>query len=247
MPSKKIRVFAGPNGSGKSSLFNDFPNTYTTGPFINADEIENKLITKGFIDLKELGVNATQADLDVFSQLPAALSLIKKAETGGHPIEIAVSENCIVDRSKDSHSYEASFTAAFIRHMLIAHSKTFCFETVMSHSSKIEEIRELKAKGYHPYLYFICIDDPEINVSRVANRVEKGGHPVSAEKIIQRYYRTLELLHEVLPLCYRAYLFDNSNNKKWEIVAELYNGTMELKTNKPPQWFINYVLPYYTT
>ena len=28
----------------------------------------------------------------------------------------------------------------------------------------------VKQKGYKTYLYFICIDDPEVNVSRVENR-----------------------------------------------------------------------------
>lgn len=247
MPNKKkIRVFAGPNGSGKSSLFQEFSKKYTTGPFVNADEIENKLVTKGLIDLKELGLDVTQEDLDIFSQLPSSLSLLRKAQKENHPIDIIVSENCIVDRSKESHSYEASYAASFIRHMLIQQGKSFSFETVMSHESKIKEVYELKELGYSPYLYFVCIDDPEVNVSRVANRVEKGGHPVSADKIVERYARTLGLLHQILPLCYRAYLFDNSG-KKQIMVAELYNGAMELKTDIPPKWFIDYVLPHYTT
>lgn len=166
--------------------------------------------------------------------------MLRKAQKENHPVDIIVSENCIVDRSKESHSYEASYTAFFIRHMLIQKGKSFSFE--MSHESKIREVRELIELGYHPYLYFVCIDDPEINVSRV----EKGEHPVSADKIVQRYTRTLGLLHQTLPLCYRAYLFDNSG-KKQVMVAELYNGAMELKTDAPPKWFIDYVLPYYTT
>ena len=245
MPNKRIRIFAGPNGSGKSSLFQEFSKIYATGPFVNADEIEIKLITKGLIDLKELGLNVTQKDLDAFSVLPFSVSLLEKAHEANHPIDVIISENCIVDRSKESHSYEASYVASFIRHMLIEQHKSFSFETVMSHESKIGEIADLTEKGYLPYLYFVCIDDPEVNISRVANRVEKGGHPVSEKKIVERYARTLSLLHQMLPLCHRAYLFDNSG-KKQIMIAELYNGAMELKTDKPPQWFIDYVLPYYT-
>ena len=62
--------------------------------------------------------------------------------------------------------------------------------------------------------------------------------------MIERYSRSLELLHQVLPLCYRAYLFDNSG-KEYELIAELYQGVLEIKTNQLPQWFIQYVLPYY--
>lgn len=245
MPNKKIRIFAGPNGSGKSSLFQEFSKQYSTGPFVNADEIEKMLVTKGLIDLSELGLKATQADLEAFSQLGSSVSLLEKAHQENHPIDISVIENCIVDRSKDSHSYEASYAASFIRNLLIQNGKTFSFETVMSHSGKLDEIRALVQSGYRAYLYFVCIDDPEVNVSRVANRVEKGGHPVSEQKIVARYTRTLSLLHEMLPLCYRAYLFDNSG-KKQVMVAEVYDGAMELLTDTPPQWFIDYVLPHYT-
>ncbi|UUC46719.1 zeta toxin family protein [Flavobacterium cerinum] len=246
MPNRRIRIFAGPNGSGKSSLFSEFTKVYSTGTFINADEIENKLTTKGLIDLNEFNVVASQDDLILFSKLPSSISLIAKAQQENHPITIKISNNCIVDHSKDSHSYEASYVASFIRHILIQQGKSFSFETVMSHDSKIKEIQDLLKSGYQPYLYFVCIDDPEVNISRVENRVKKGGHAVLNEKIIERYSRTLKLLHQVLPLCYRAYLFDNSG-KKLIMVAELYNNEMQLLTDTPPQWFIDYVLPYYTT
>lgn len=75
MPNRRIRVFAGPNGSGKSSLFSEFSKVYSTGSFINADEIENKLTTKGLIDLDEFNVVASQDDLTLFSKLPSSISL----------------------------------------------------------------------------------------------------------------------------------------------------------------------------
>lgn len=244
MPNKKVRIFAGPNGSGKSSLYHELSKLYSTGYFINADEIENRLVTKGLIDLKDFGVAATQIDLTDFSKLPASLSLLEKAAYDNHAVNISVSENCIIDPSKDSHSYEAAYVASFIRHLVIRQNKSFSFETVMSHAGKVPELKNLISSGYKLYFYFVCTDDPEVNVARVANRVEKGGHPVSKIKIIERYSRTLELLYKVLPLCYRAYLFDNSG-KKQVMIAEIYSGAMEIKTDSIPHWFINYVLPYY--
>lgn len=116
----------------------------------------------------------------------------------------------------------------------------------MSHPSKRDEIKEITADSYLAYLYFVCIDNPEVNISRVSNRVKLGGHDVPVEKVKERYFRTLEAVHLVLPHCYRAYLFDNSG-KKNKLIAELYKGDMELKTDKPPQWFLDYILPYYTS
>jgi predicted ABC-type ATPase len=246
MPSnKKIRVFAGPNGSGKSTLFHEFAKNYNTGFFINADILEKRLSDTGLIDLKEIGLVATQADLDDFMTIGSSKTLIEKATAEGHPIDIFVKENFIVDASKETHSYEGAFIASFIRHLLVAQNKSFSFETVMSHPSKIDEIKNVVAEGYNAYLYFVCIDSPEVNVSRVQNRVEKGGHEVATNKIIDRYYRTLENLHIALKYCYRAYLFDNSG-KEQLLIAEVYKGNMELKTDRLPNWFISFVLPYYT-
>jgi predicted ABC-type ATPase len=246
MPSKKkIRIFSGPNGSGKSTLFSEFSKNYNTGFFINADDLEQKLSQSGLIDLTSLGLVATQKDLDNFKALPSSQSLFQKANEEGHAIDIEIKENFIVDASKETHSYEGAFIAAFIRNLFIAQNKSFSFETVMSHSSKIDEISKVVALGYTAYLYFVCIDSPEVNVSRVNNRVEKGGHQVPQNKIINRYYRTLENLHLALPYCYRAYLFDNSD-KEQVLIAEVYKGNMELKTSKLPNWFIKFVLPYYT-
>ena len=246
MPSnKKIRIFAGPNGSGKSTLFHEFSKNYNTGFFINADILEKRLAESGLIDLKEIGLDATQDDLDAFMTLDSSKTLFNKAAEEGHVIDIFVKENFIVDASKETHSYEGAFIASFIRHLLIVQNKSFSFETVMSHTSKIEEIKQVVSLGYNAYLYFVCIDSPEVNVSRVHNRVEKGGHDVAEDRIIDRYYRTLENLHLALPHCYRAYLFDNSG-KEQLLIAEVYKGSMELKTDKLPNWFIKFVLPYYT-
>ncbi len=242
--NKKIRIFAGPNGSGKSTLFKEFSKNYNTGFFINADEIETKLKSSGLIDLKEMGLVASQVDLENFKSLDSSKSLYRKAETEGHKINILIKQNFIVDASKETHSYEGAFVASFIRDLLIKQNKSFSFETVMSHSSKINEINTIVKKGYDAYLYFVCIDSPEVNISRVNNRVDKGGHNVSEDKVLNRYYRALEMVHLVLPLCYRAYLFDNSG-KTQELIAEVYKGAMMLKTDNPPQWFIKYVLPYY--
>ncbi len=243
---KRVRIFAGPNGSGKSSLFRGFQQEIKdkTGYFVNADEIEQKLNLLSLIDLNLLGLSATQVTLNEFIKSPISQSLMAKAKNAGQIIDLLIQNNCLIDNSIGSHSYEGSFVASFIRHLLVEQNKSFSFETVMSHPSKVDEIIDMKEKGYAPYLYFVCIDKPEVNILRISNRVVLGEHDVPREKVIERYTKSLELLHLVLPLCFRAYLFDNSG-KEYQLIAELYQGDLELKTDNLPQWFIQYVLPYY--
>ena len=87
-------------------------------------------------------------------------------------IELSIRNNIILDDKNDTHSYAGSIISAFLRHHLTEKKLSFCFETVMSHTSKIEEIKEVKERGYKTYLYFISTDNPKVNISRVENRVE---------------------------------------------------------------------------
>src|ERR1039457_3277935 len=151
--NKRLRVFAGPNGSGKSTLFEEFKKQYDPGYFISADELEKQLNISGLIDLQPIGIKAYQKDLKAFSKTKEAKSLKAKAILEGNTIDIEIKGNFIVDRKKETHSYEASYAASFIRWLLYKNNKSFSFETVMSHPSKIEEIRMAKKNGYKTYLY----------------------------------------------------------------------------------------------
>jgi len=243
--NKRLRVFAGPNGSGKSTLFEEFKKTYNPGYFINADELQKLLASSGLIDLKAMGLNASEGNLIAFKKTSEAKSLINKSNSEGYKIDIEVRENFIVDKSKSTNSYEASF-ASFIRWLLILSNKSFAFETVMSHSSKVAEIQKAQQKGYKTYLYFVCTNSPEINIDRLANRVDKGVHNVDENRIRLHYTDTLKNLYAAIKYSNRAYLFDNSGNQI-TLIAEIFGGVMLLKTNKLPQLFYNYVLPNYQT
>ena len=88
--NRKIRIFAGPNGSGKSSLFNEFSKHYNTGYFINADNLEKSLSYIGLVDLSEIGIVATQEDLEAFKKMGSSQSLLLMAQESGHDIDIKV-------------------------------------------------------------------------------------------------------------------------------------------------------------
>ena len=140
--AKRLRVFAGPNGSGKSTLYKQISSQFNTGYFVNSDEIEQDISKAGFINLNRFGLKLTQEDLDRFLGRDQSISLLRKAKESGHPISIAIRENMIVDKSRDTHSYEASLITSFIRYHLLENGISYSFETVMSHPSKLDEIDE---------------------------------------------------------------------------------------------------------
>jgi predicted ABC-type ATPase len=140
-------------------------------------------------------------------------------------------------------SYLSSVLTDFLRHKLLALQQSFTFETVMSSPDKVRLLEKAKKDyGYRTYLYYVATEDPAINIARVHNRVKMGGHGVPESKIVNRYYRSLDLLLEAIKHTDRAYLFDNSGKTRlW--VAEITRGTdLEIRSDEVPAWFQKYVL-----
>jgi len=242
---KRLRILAGPNGSGKSTLFEALSRKYKVGYFINADLIQKILETQGLIDLEDYNIKTDENDFESFCKTGNAISLIQKSIKEGHTIDVKIKDNFIVDSSKKTHSYEGALIASFLREKLIKSGQNYSFETVMSHVSKLDDILEAKQNGYKTYFYFICIDDPEVNVSRVENRVAKGGHNVDSSKIISRYPDTLKNLFPAIEICDKTYLFDNSGEEGFVLIAEIEKGQrLTLHVDEPmfPKWFKEYVL-----
>lgn len=239
---KRLRIFAGPNGSGKSTFFETFQRNFDPGIFINSDAIEKEILEKGFRDLQPFGLQLQQDDLDRFFQSTNTKTLLQKSLDTGHKIDIEIRENIIVDKSHDTHSYEAALITPFIREHLLKNDISFSFETVMSHTSKLDEIIEARKLGYKVYLYIICLDQAKLNVSRVDNRVQKGGHYVDPEKIISRYTNTLQNLYPALKMADRAFLFDNSDEML--LIAEKDDDalTVNIDAENFPNWFIEFVI-----
>ena len=88
--------------------------------------------------------------------------------------------------------------------------------------------------------------DPQINIARVKYRVSVGGHPVPEQKIIERYYRSMDLLMQAIECCDRAYLFDNSSDGiQASFLAEIEAAEtlkMNAAVSKLPRWFAERVL-----
>ncbi len=137
----------------------------------------------------------------------------------------------------------AACIADFLRDELLAVRRSFSFETVMSHRSKIDFFARARAVGYRTYLYFIATDSPELNLDRVKTRVAAGGHDVPTEKVRERYERCLGLVRDVLAHAYRAYLFDNSGGEPVWLAEFDPRGECTLQTSRGslPKWFLTWV------
>lgn len=138
----------------------------------------------------------------------------------------------------------AQIIARFLRREMLLRKRRFSFETVFSHPSNLDIMKEAAASGYKVYLYFVSTESPEINKYRVALRVKKGGHDVPADRIEDRYYRSLSLLKEAIGISYQVYCFDNSfNDQPFRLVSHgklLGNDLVWDEMGHTAKWFDKY-------
>lgn len=236
---RRLRIFAGPNGSGKSSLVRSLAKEFSpNGLFrlhhwINADEIELALRSGSF----EFGPLWMPREPQSFLQELASAGRLEP----NHPwiVTARISESSLVCQSETVDSYAAATIADILRASLLERGDSFSFETVMSHPSKVNFLKSAHAAGYRIYLYFIATRSVAVNLTRIENRVQLGQHAVPAEKVIERYARSINLLPEALKFSYRAFLFDNSGEFPLWFAEKTPNGDFEfhVSDDKVPPWF----------
>ena len=62
----RLRMFAGPNGSGKSTIKSVVP-AKLLGVYLNPDEIQKDIEDRGFLNVRDYGVETTRNEiLDFF-------------------------------------------------------------------------------------------------------------------------------------------------------------------------------------
>lgn len=134
----------------------------------------------------------------------------------------------------ETHSYEAARIAARTRKALIARREPFIAETVFSHPSKLDLLREAAAAGYYRAVHVVLVPEA-VAVARVAARVVAGGHTVPEDKIRGRYQRLWPLVAEAIVLADTATVYDNSQRKGPSVVADFSHGFV---VGKPlwPDW-----------
>jgi predicted ABC-type ATPase len=242
-----MRVFAGPNGSGKSTVINSVRSYKTEagkidfGIYVNADDI-NKDLRQGKFTFTQYKIKTTPIE---FEQIALTSGLINKK----FPLKVfktcyVIKKHKILLKKEKYVEQLAQIIADFLRKKLLDANQKFSFETVFSHESKLDIMKQARDKGYKVYLYFVSTNSPEINKERVALRVKKGGHYVPPDKIVSRYYRSLNHLFEAAQISYQTFFFDNSKDKpnmftNFKIVNGKKNWA-KIDEKEAPDWFIKY-------
>lgn len=137
----------------------------------------------------------------------------------------------------EQHSYEAARIAGTMRNKLLQEGRSFCFETVFSHPSKIDFVAQARSMGYEVILVFIHLDNIPLNQARVSQRVSEGGHHVPEDKVSSRVPKVLQNIKQVLGLCNQSYFLDNSRlDNPFKQIVEVRDGRVIAKVPVLPEW-----------
>ena len=139
-------------------------------------------------------------------------TLKRRLEALNYPLGVYINPDDIaatLGGTYEARSRVAQSIAEQRRQACIARREDFSFETVMSHPSKIALMRQAAAAGYTITLFFVSVEDPEICVARVRQRVALGGHDVPVERIVRRYQATMSALGDAVRTADRTVLFES--------------------------------------
>lgn len=107
-------------------------------------------------------------------------------------------------------SYDAARLAAERRQALLEQRRSFIAETVFSHESKLQLMRDAEERGYLVTLHVVLIPE-NLAVARVASRVEVGGHGVPEDKVRDRYRRLWGHVRVAMGLADESVVYDNTS------------------------------------
>ena len=111
----------------------------------------------------------------------------------------------------DITDLEAAQHAESLRNKLLNSGVDFSFETVLSTERNLLLLQKAKALGYEIQCVYILTCDENINVARVRARYAAGGHNVPEDKIRARYHRALALLPQLIHVCDKILVYDNTD------------------------------------
>lgn len=149
-----------------------------------------------------------------------------------------IAQNIFGDWNSSEAVVKAAKESTRMRHECLEKRQDFVFETVFSSDEKVDFVKAAHDAGFFIRMFFVCTDNPEINVRRIVMRFLNGGHEVPISKIFSRYYKSIKNMLLVLNIVDRTYFYDNSiEDHEPRLLFRTANGRlMKQYTEDIPIW-----------
>jgi predicted ABC-type ATPase len=112
---------------------------------------------------------------------------------------------------------------------------TFAVETTLSSRNRLDLIRQAKSRGYEIHLLFIALDSPEECITRIRNRLARGGHFIPDADVRRRYARSVANAAPALRLADTAKFYDNSGDDA-RLILVANAGVVVWRGKALPEW-----------
>lgn len=110
---------------------------------------------------------------------------------------------------------------------------SFNWELTLITPFVLKIMRQAKENGFTINLNFIGVNDPELSIERIKNRVKNGGHGIEDDTVRTRHNLQFKNLKTALKLVNYALLYDNSK-QSMDVVATYFDK--QLQIYKPNIW-----------
>jgi len=106
--------------------------------------------------------------------------------------------------------------------------RDFGFETTLSGRTYISLLGELAQRGYAMHLFFLWLPSTRFALSRIRNRVRKGGHDVPVQIVRRRFERSIHnFFVQYRAIVHSWILFDNSGTVP-NVIAAMRDGEISI-------------------
>lgn len=152
-------------------------------------------------------------------------------------IQTNVDPDSLAKKYAKSKEIRAGREAIRLIESLIIGKMNFSMETTLSGRLPLRQIESAKNNGFKIIIYYMGVEKLSINLNRIRQRVEQGGHNIPKEDVLRRESRSLNNLMKLVFVADEIHLIDNTFMQA-TIAASIHKGDykVHILENKLPGW-----------
>lgn len=117
----------------------------------------------------------------------------------------------------------------------LSENVSFCQETTLTGNMIFKNINDAKKLGYKITMHYVGLENVDLSMKRVADRVRRGGHGIPEPDLIRRFDVSQNNLKRAVLLCDDVLVYDNTSY--FRLIATFFNGKLLKRNDDGIAWF----------